>query len=47
MRERGAPVLWVEPDLKCWLGKHLVVRGVVMNSIDHPRVFNKGHISTP
>ena len=27
---------------KCWLGKHLVVRGVVMNLVDHPHGGGKG-----
>ncbi|CAN6482999.1 unnamed protein product [Victoria cruziana] len=27
---------------KCWLGKHPVVRGVVMNPVDHPHGGGKG-----
>ena len=27
---------------KCWLGKHHVVRGVVMNPVDHPYMGGEG-----
>ncbi|CAD5197828.1 unnamed protein product, partial [Musa acuminata subsp. malaccensis] len=34
--------VWVEPDLSVWLGKRPVVRGVVMNPVDHPHGGGEG-----